>query len=76
MKLLRCQHGNSIRPTIRPSELMTEHVIALPKDATLREAGMLFERYDFRALPITDAGNQLVGAVSSRDVRALKPRLA
>src|SRR6202166_2660543 len=35
-------------------DIMTEHVIALPKDATLREAVMLFERYNFRALPITD----------------------
>jgi CBS domain-containing protein len=58
------------------ADIMTEHVIALPKDATLREARMLFERYDFRALPITDEGDQLLGAVSSRDVRALRPRLA
>ena len=57
-------------------EIMTQHVIALPKDATLREAVMLFERYNFRALPITDENDQLLGAVSSRDMRALKPRLA
>jgi magnesium transporter len=57
-------------------DIMTEHVIALPKDATLRDAVMLFERYDFRALPITDESDQLLGAVSSRDVRALRPRLA
>jgi CBS domain-containing protein len=57
-------------------DIMTEHVIALPKDATLRDAVVLFERYDFRALPITDEGDQLLGAVSSRDVRALRPRLA
>jgi magnesium transporter len=57
-------------------DIMTEHVIALPKDATLRDAAMLFERYDFRALPITDENDQLLGAVSSRDVRSLRPRLA
>ena len=57
-------------------EIMTQHVIALPKDGTLREAVMLFERYSFRALPITDENDQLLGAVSSRDMRALKPRLA
>ncbi len=57
-------------------DIMTEHVIALPKDATLRDAVMLFERYDFRALPITDESDQLLGAVSSRDVRAFRPRLA
>jgi magnesium transporter len=57
-------------------DIMTEHVIALPKDATLREAAMLFERYDFRALPITDETDHLLGAVSARDVRSLRPRLA
>ena len=57
-------------------DIMTEHVISLPKDATLREAAMLFERYHFRALPITDEHDQLLGAVSSRDVRSLRPRLA
>ena len=57
-------------------DIMTQHVIALPKDATLRDAVVLFERYDFRALPITDENDQLLGAVSSRDVRRLRPRLA
>jgi magnesium transporter len=57
-------------------DIMSEHVISLPKDATLREAAMLFERYNFRALPIVDEHDQLLGAVSSRDVRSLRPRLA
>jgi CBS domain-containing protein len=56
-------------------DIMTEHVISLPKNATLREAALLFERYNFRALPITDDNDQLLGAVSSRDVRSLRPRL-
>jgi CBS domain-containing protein len=56
-------------------DIMTEHVIALPKDATLREAVMLFERYNFRALPITDENDRLLGAVTSRDMRGLRPRL-
>jgi CBS domain-containing protein len=57
-------------------DIMTEHVISLPKDATLRDAAMLFDRYDFRALPIIDENDQLLSAVSSRDVRSLRPRLA
>jgi magnesium transporter len=57
-------------------DIMTEHVIALPKDATLREAVVLFERYNFRALPITDEHDRLLGAVTSRDMRGLRPRLA
>jgi magnesium transporter len=56
-------------------ELMTEHVIALRPDASLRDAAELFDRYDFRALPITDSEERLVGAVSSRDVRSIKSRL-
>ncbi|MGC1389251.1 MAG: CBS domain-containing protein [Steroidobacteraceae bacterium] len=56
-------------------DIMTEHVISLPKDATLRDAAMLFERYNFRALPITDENDHLLSAVSSRDVRSLRPRL-
>ena len=51
-------------------------VISLPKDATLREAAMLSERFNFRALPITDDDGQLMGAVASHGVRSLKPRLA
>jgi CBS domain-containing protein len=68
--LLGAEPGRSL------GDIMTQHVIALPKDATLREAVMLFERYNFRALPVTDEHEQLLGAISSRDVRALKPRLA
>ena len=49
-------------------DIMTAHVIALPKDASLRDAVMFFERYNFRALPITDENDRLLGAVSSRDV--------
>jgi len=57
-------------------DIMTEHVIALPKDATLRDAVVLFERYNFRALPIKDENNRLLGAVTSRDMRGLRSRLA
>jgi magnesium transporter len=63
-------------PGQKLGDLMTEHVISLPKDATLRDAALLFDRYNFRALPVTDENDQLLGAVSSRDVRSLKPRLA
>jgi magnesium transporter len=56
-------------------QLMTEHVISLRPDASLRDARELFDRYDFRALPITDAEDRLVGAITSRDVRSAKSRL-
>ena len=69
-EILAAEPGQSL------GDIMTEHVITLPKDGTLREAAMLFERYNFRALPITDENDQLLGAVSSRDVRSLRPGLA
>lgn len=69
-ELLAAEPGQTL------GDIMTQHVIALPKDGTLREAVALFERYDFRALPITDENDRLLGAVSSRDLRSLKPRLA
>ena len=58
------------------SDIMAEHVISLSNKATLRDAAALFERYDFRALPITDDSDVLIGVVSSRDVRSLRPRMA
>jgi magnesium transporter len=63
-------------PSQTLGDIMTENVISLPKDATLRDAAVLFERYNFRALPITDENDQLLSVVSSRDVRSLRPRLA
>ena len=69
-EILAAEPGQSL------GDIMTEHVITLPKDATLREAAILFERYDFRALPITDENDRLLGAVSSHDVRSLRPGLA
>jgi magnesium transporter len=55
--------------------VMTEHVISLPYDATLRDAVELFDRYHFRALPIVDARERIQAVVSERDIRSVKPRL-
>jgi magnesium transporter len=58
------------------AELMTEHVISLPPDATLRDAAEMFERYDFRALPVIDREDRLLGAISSRDMKSATARLS
>ena len=68
-ELLVAEPGSSL------AELMTEHVIALRPDATLRDAVEMFERYDFRALPVTDAEERLLGAVSARDMKSATARL-
>ncbi|OYV43394.1 MAG: magnesium transporter MgtE, partial [Burkholderiales bacterium 21-58-4] len=56
-------------------EIMTDNVISLNSEDTLRDAVDMFVRYSFRAIPITDAENKLLGIVSFRDIRGIKPRL-
>jgi len=51
--------------------IMTENVITLNTGSTLKEASQEFERYGFRALPVTDEENRLVGAIPYRDVMNL-----
>ena len=52
-------------------DIMVENVISLSTDSTLKEASQQFARYDFRALPVTDAEHRLVGVIPYRDVMNL-----
>ncbi|HZK31107.1 MAG TPA: CBS domain-containing protein, partial [Methanoregula sp.] len=52
-------------------DIMIENVISLNTDSTLKEASQSFARYDFRALPVTDEKNRLVGVIPYRDVMNL-----
>jgi magnesium transporter len=52
-------------------DVMVENVISLSTESTLKEASQDFARYDFRALPVTDEGNHLVGVIPYRDVMNL-----
>lgn len=45
---------------------MTTDVITLSRDSTLREAGELFDRFDFNSIPVLESG-RLVGIVSKFD---------
>jgi magnesium transporter len=51
--------------------IMVENVIALNTESTLKEASQSFARYDFRALPVTDDKNRIVGVIPYRDVMNL-----
>jgi Mg/Co/Ni transporter MgtE len=53
------------------SAIMTENVISLEAGSTLKEASQEFERYSFRALPVTDDDKRLVGVIKYRDVMNL-----
>jgi Mg/Co/Ni transporter MgtE len=53
------------------SAIMSENVISLNQDSTLKKASQEFERYGFRAIPVVDEGNRLIGAIPYRDVMNL-----
>ena len=57
------------------SEIMTDSVITLNPDETLQDAVDMFSRYSFRAIPITDENDYLLGVVSFHDIKGVKPRL-
>ncbi len=57
------------------SAIMSENVITLNTGSTLKEASHEFERYSFRALPVTDDENRLIGAIPYRDVMDLTHHL-
>jgi Mg/Co/Ni transporter MgtE len=57
------------------ANIMTAHVISLNADDTLRDAAKLFSRYSFRAIPVVDDTEKLLGVVPFRDMQGLKHRL-
>ena len=57
------------------AEIMSDSLVTLDPENTLRDALSELERYSFQALPITDEHDKLLGVVSRRDLRGLKPRL-
>ena len=48
-------------------DVMIDNIISLRPDSTLKEASELFARYDFRAIPIVDENDVIVGVVPYRD---------
>jgi len=52
-------------------DFMIENVISLKPTSTLKDASDLFNRYDFRAIPVTDDDNRIIGVVTHRDVMRL-----
>jgi CBS domain-containing protein len=52
-------------------DVMVGNVISLNTNSTLKEAAQEFARYGFRAIPVTDEKNRLVGVITYRDVMNL-----
>jgi magnesium transporter len=55
-------------------DIMTDNIVSLNPKSTLKEALAMFSRYEFRALPITDKNDKLLGAITYRDIKNLKHR--
>ena len=53
-------------------DVMADTVIALNKKSTYKEASSVFSKYDFRALPVTNGHDKLLGAVTYKDLMRLK----
>ena len=56
-------------------DIMTDSLITLNPDDTLHDAVDMFFRYSFRAIPITDENDYLLGVVSFHDIKGVKHRL-
>ena len=57
------------------AEIMIDNIISLDPDDTLQDAVDMFGRYGFRAIPITDNEERLLGIVSFDDIKGITPRL-
>ncbi len=55
-------------------DIEVSNVISLTPKSTLRQALHLFERYDYRAIPIVDRYGTMLGVVPYRDLKRLKHR--
>lgn len=55
-------------------DIMTTSVISLNPENTLIEASEMFSRYSFRAIPVTDEHDVILGVILYRDIMNLKHR--
>jgi len=56
-------------------QVMTDSIISLGPEETLGDALRAFTRYGFNALPVVDEERRILGVVSFRDIRGIRPRL-
>jgi magnesium transporter len=56
-------------------DLRVENVVSLNPGSTMKQAADAFIRYGFRALPVTDENDVILGVVPYRDVMNLKHRM-
>jgi acetoin utilization protein AcuB len=78
--------STALNPAVRPDQLerleqvrvesiMSRPPIALPREATLDDALLLFDRHSIGALPVVDHDARIVGIITVRDVLGAYRRL-
>lgn len=55
-------------------DTMEEKIVTLDPNSTLEEAAVLFDRYEFRSIPVVDSLERIQGVILFRDVMELKHR--
>lgn len=69
-ELLRADPSDSLQSQ------MTTNLVTLTAESSLKDAARLFARYSFRAIPIVNDSNVIVGVIPYRDVMELKHNFA
>ena len=59
-------------PSERLGDQMNTNVVTLTPESTIKEAAKIFARYSFRAIPVVDDREAILGVVPYRDVMELK----
>jgi CBS domain-containing protein len=65
------RHGESMRVDRRVSDLMTEKLVAVQLDTTVREAANLMRGHAVNCLPVFNGGSRLKGVVTVVDLLEL-----
>jgi len=61
-------------PDEKLEDIMIENVISLSPDNTLMEASRMFSRYLFRAIPVVDENETILGVIPYKDIMNLNHR--
>lgn len=64
------------RKAVKVKERMSKNPVTVKPEDAIQEAIVKMERGRFRHLPVVDDGGKLIGMLSDRDVRLVRPSLA
>jgi CBS domain-containing protein/predicted CoA-binding protein len=72
----RTQPPAEIKRAVRVAERMTRNPITVKPNDSIKDAVRMMENGHFRHLPVVDEKGKLLGILSDRDIRLIRPSLA